>query len=154
MKISDYIESECERQHTTKCAEMMSAFAMAYDATVPGIPSMKKFIQAIAYHVEPELNVWYKVRCHGRQVYSCLRRSHVGFDHGGTACPTAEVPDRFARTVSMYDVDMNSAEVDLWIKSLLQIHPFVEGNGRTFSILRNWCLGTMADPQPLPYYDF
>lgn len=44
------------------------------------------------------------------------------------------------------------AEVDDWIKRLLEIHPWVDGNGRTASIIRNWFLGTLESPFDLPYY--
>ena len=36
--------------------------------------------------------------------------------------------------------DLTPEEVDECIIALLQIHPWVDGNGRTASILRNWML--------------
>jgi hypothetical protein len=42
--------------------------------------------------------------------------------------------------------------MELWIKGLLDIHPWADGNGRTASIVRNWMCGTLGDPTPLPFY--
>lgn len=42
--------------------------------------------------------------------------------------------------------------VDSWIKQFLDIHPFVDGNGRCASLLRNFFMGTLDTPVTLPYY--
>lgn len=42
--------------------------------------------------------------------------------------------------------------VNDFTKQLLEIHPWVDGNGRTASIIRNWLLGTLETPSDLPYY--
>jgi fido (protein-threonine AMPylation protein) len=71
--------------------------------------------------------------------------------HGGNAARAAEVPRLFERWVSQVSEEMLGNE-DLFIKSLLDIHPWADGNGRTASILRNWMFGNLKDPEPLPYY--
>ena len=167
MNIDDYIQAECDRQHTTLVSEMKHAFD--YASSVPHesfqihkfgqMPQADfgLFVQSIASLVEPEKNTWwdYPAPLWELNIGSTgvnLRRSHVGFMNGGTACPTNEVPGRFERIIEMAGEDMNSAEIDLWIKSLLDIHPWVDGNGRTASILRNWMMGQMSDPEQLPFY--
>ena len=43
-------------------------------------------------------------------------------------------------------------EVDGFVKQLLDIHPFADGNGRTASIVYNWLMGSLDNPVPLPFY--
>lgn len=149
MNIEEYIKFECDRQHTTKTAEMSQAFEFAASVlNIPGPTSLGKFVESIANLVEPEINVW---RLSGSR-YVTFRSSHVGFMNGGSAAPTAEVPERFFRLMKTWDSSLNSAEIDLWIKSLLDIHPWQDGNGRTASILRNWMLGRIGDPEILPFF--
>lgn len=48
-------------------------------------------------------------------------------------------------------------KVDLWeehTKLLLIHHPWIDGNGRTASIARNWIFDRLDAPQPLPFYNF
>lgn len=159
MDVQEYIVSECDRQHTLLIDEMTAAFNYAGTITADALPGndIGLFVQNIARYVEPDVNCW-------RTDFTNLRVSHVGFMNGGKAAHASEVPGQFERLMFFWDQvckvgDVGSdnerrltLEVDIWIKSLLQIHPFQDGNGRTASILRNWMLGQMSDPEPLPYY--
>lgn len=41
---------------------------------------------------------------------------------------------------------------DRWIKDFLDVHPFVDGNGRTAWILRTWLMDEWSYPNVLPDY--
>lgn len=149
MNVDDYIQAECDRQRTTNVVEMKKAFNYAESIKIVPVPlSLGKHFQTIANLVEPEINTW---RLCGYR-YVTFRSSHVGFMNGGSAAPAAEVPERFSRLMELYDETMNKMEIDLWVKSLLDIHPWADGNGRTASIVRNWMLATMNNPTQLPFY--
>lgn len=44
------------------------------------------------------------------------------------------------------DIPAGKADAGSWFKDFEDIHPFVDGNGRTGSILYNWLLGTLDKP--------
>lgn len=142
----DYIIDECKRQHVSNYGDFAMALRFSHEAEVLTTSDFKKFVQKIASLVDPAN------RSNGS---SNLRTSHVGFIQGGSASPAAEVHFRFDRwaenvfTFLSQNDDITSDEVDQCIIQLLQIHPWVDGNGRTASILRNWMLKTI---DPLPYY--
>src|SRR6185436_20934149 len=50
------------------------------------------------------------------------------------------------------DANVIDSTVDGWIKNFLDIHPFIDGNGRTAWILRTWLLNQWDYPFPLPNY--
>jgi len=60
--------------------------------------------------------------------------------------------NEFAESILDRNYECSVEDADSLIKTLLDIHPFVDGNGRVASILRNLMIGSMDDPQPLPYY--
>lgn len=149
MDVQEYIVSECERQHTLLIDEMTAAFNYAGTITADALPGndIGLFVQNIARYVEPDVNCW-------RTDFTNLRVSHVGFMNGGKAAHASEVKGQFERLCYLWSPDFSAEDVEVWIKSLLQIHPWQDGNGRTASILRNWMLNQMSDPEPLPYYRF
>lgn len=157
MDLVDYIYEECHRQHVTNYGDFAKAWQLAMDW--PLLESWEEFaffVTGIARRAD-EQNLY-----RGRR--DNLRTCHVGFAHGGKAAPTGEVRERFDRWCDILFEWMNDVreappqnnemvwEVDTHIKNLLDIHPWVDGNGRTASILRNWLLGTLQNPEPLPYY--
>ncbi len=151
MDVGEYIRSEVKRQGSTKFLEFASAldyaigYRMGTDERSEGRP-FDQVVMRIAFRVEPDINRLYRPPVAG----SNLRRSHVGFLDGGSACPTAEVPGRFERLMATGWPDLG--DVDVWCKQLLEIHPWADGNGRVASLLRNLFLGTLDDPTPLPFY--
>lgn len=145
MQVEQYLISEVERQHSTNFSWFEDAywFAANQDVFTPIV------LQTMARFVEKEINVFV-----GSDNY---RRSHVGFFGGGNAAPVGEVRHRMQRWWNLVE-EISPTEdvelVDLQVKSLLQIHPWQDGNGRTASILRNFWLGKLEDPEPLPCYEF
>ena len=151
----DYILHECRRQHVTNYGDFALALHFARQTKILTSSEFKTFVQKIAFLCEPKnkyLSAW-------DSGASNLRTSHVGFMLGGSAAPVSEVHYRFDRwgenVFSMLSHDnLTTGEIDQCVFQLLQIHPWVDGNGRTSSILRNWMLGTLNNPDPLPNYRF
>ena len=144
----DYIIDECNRQHVTNYGDF--AKGLDYARSVSRVffnQDFGKFVQTIAFYVEPEVNA---VILHGDR-YTNLRRSEVGFMHGGSAAKAVEVPRLFERW-AFFVGEEGTGNEDFFVKQLLDIHPWADGNGRTASILRNWLCGSLNDPEPLPYY--
>jgi hypothetical protein len=176
MDIVDYIYDECHRQHVTNYGDFAKAWHDARILISLEIPDLlgldpvnvfAVFVMNIAENVEPNINSYGLNNSWNGVPIGNLRTSHVGFMHGGSAAPAGEVRERFDRwcgyMMDWVNVEMNPAitpshekrdefGADQLIKQLLDIHPWADGNGRTASILRNWMLGTLNDPTPLPYY--
>lgn len=85
------------------------------------------------------------------------RHTPVTFQNLGSSCPASQVPEAMVRHLGLIHsygghLEFLSEDVDPWIKHFLWIHPYPDGNGRTASILRNFLLNTLNDPQDLPDY--
>jgi len=147
MNLDEYIRSECDRGHTTNYQEMRDA----YDHALTACESVESLVSTLGNLVEPEVNPPAGFRHN-------YRTSNDGFMHGGPLCPASEVPLRMERWVdsadSVLDRNYQCSEKDahLLIRIFLDIHPFVDGNGRVASILYNLMIGKLGDPEPLPYY--
>lgn len=154
MNEAQYIQSEVARQASTQFECFHDALVFARTTQQPrGSAEFAKFVQAVAVRVEPDVNNWWVEGpggMYGR--YTNLRQTPVGFMHGGSAAPVNEVSERFFRLMNFYDPGFGVNDVETWIKTLLDIHPWEDGNGRTASIVRNFLLGKLYDPEPLPYY--
>jgi hypothetical protein len=162
--IIDYIYSETNRQHRDNFGDFAKAHQIISDTDLSvGVTGLWWVITGIGFTVEPEVNRYRHVVGH----YDNFRACHVGFVNGGNAAPVMEVrprmirlleigQDLLGRTVNAREggpaIGMTRRECDQFVKMFLDIHPFVDGNGRTASILRNWMLGLLQNPQPLPYY--
>ena len=148
----DYIYFECQRQHVTNYGDFAKALdfakSISFGREINGPYSFNKFVQRIAELVEPEVN---RSVLRGDR-YSNLRVSEVGFANGGTTSKAVDVLYRFNRWCEFVNDFMLTDPIDGFIKSLLDIHPWADGNGRTASILRNWMLNRLETPDPLPYY--
>jgi hypothetical protein len=152
MDVEEYIRSECDRQHVTNYDDFKEAWKFCRQVSrVYFNGSFSLFVQEIAAIVEPEVNQFPSPARFGSRNGNNLRRSEVGFLHGGNAAKAMDVPRLFERWCFQAEENLTGNE-DLFIKNLLDIHPWADGNGRTASLLRNWMLGTLEDPEPLPYY--
>ena len=148
MDIERYIQFEVERQHSEKFSEFRRAFlwvGMVDSKRVCAEHSLLPILHGIARRVEPVVNEL--------KNDSTFRRSEVGFLHGGNAARVIDIPRRIDRWLSnLGQINGDPDLFEVWIRNLLLIHPWADGNGRTVSIFRNWMLGTMKNPSPLPNY--
>jgi hypothetical protein len=158
MDLIDYIYDECHRQHVTNYGDFATGWQIAKDReSVGSWQEFAIFVMRIARAVD-------YANLYRNGEGENLRTSHVGFMQGGSAAPAGEVRERFDRWCEfMHEYVGSNLDgpiqdrpddeiVDRLIKTLLDIHPWADGNGRTASILRNWMLGQLDDPSPLPYY--
>lgn len=75
------------------------------------------------------------------------RHTPATFENGGSAADSKDIPSAMARIFEHLDADVEAAE---FVRALLVIHPWSDGNGRTAFILYNWLGHTLTTPQPLP----
>ena len=159
MDKSQYIIDEVIRQGSVQFEEFENAldFAKEIDQLV-GDNALAVFLMTIAQLVDPDTN---------QHLYNGpnIRKSEVGFLSGGSASSARNVQRHFDRWCNILTFEVNDFGgnifeyfdgddrlVDQYVMHLLQIHPWADGNGRTASIFRNWCLQTLDDPSPLPDY--
>lgn len=167
-----YCAKEVERQEDGPVAVYHMAVAWDYARSLDVktlfsvnayTDSLAREILKIAHLVTPEINVW-----HGDENFRYTTVT-VGDD-----VPTSwhEIPEAYLRLMKaaphspnfgaangghLYDSltqEWHPYEyfVDQWLKALLDIHPWQDGNGRTASIVRNLLCGTLMEPIALPYY--
>jgi hypothetical protein len=149
-KIFEYIYQETVRQHSYRFIEMQDAWQYLRSAYGDGEPIefAALDLQIVAGKIDKEMNPFLSTN----PGYGNYRNSSVGFANGGSAAHPSEIQRLMDRLFEF--VPLGAAEVDLWIKQLLQIHPWADANGRTASLYRNYLLGTLDDPTPLPDYNW
>lgn len=76
------------------------------------------------------------------------RRTPAVFNQGEPALNAEHIP----RQMTLLVDNMKHLLVDEFVKELLRIHPWADGNGRTASVVWNWMNDSLEDPKPLPYY--
>lgn len=155
--IAEYVKREVERQHDPKGYDgMMKAmqYATALSYRLPGVEDAMH----LAFYVKEHAQANVIVRG------SNYRHVPVAVD-GGTR-PIGSDHRHIERQMKLlfqnlpqYDSFQHGPDfwgyekaVDSWTKQLLEIHPWVDGNGRVASILRNWLLRTLENPTIMPYY--
>lgn len=80
------------------------------------------------------------------------RETPVRFSDFTLAVRANTIPGAIKNLVAMVGEAQEAHEVDAWIKSFLDIHPFNDGNGRTAWLLRVWLLDQWHYPENLPDY--
>lgn len=87
------------------------------------------------------------------------RTTPVTFADMSSAIPAHNVPRAMAQLFDNVPLvpdwgynDIHTKDVDAWIKSFLDIHPFADGNGRTAWLMRTWLLDQWDYPESLPNY--
>ena len=131
LAIVQWAAEECQRQHSGELsvARMVEAWEQAVTAYESDLVPAGAVLRGIAAIIEPRLN------CNGyRQV-----RVTVG---GSVPMHPSAVPSAMANlSEAMGRLTPTEA-----YKEFEEIHPFIDGNGRTGSILYNWLSGTLLEP--------
>ena len=144
-KIRDAIKVECDRQHVGEDRQEM--LYQAYISVRPDavLPLHAAFLMNIAAAIEP----------HNRGRF---RTTPVSFNGIVGGVPPENIERAMENWIKWYNsgllarLSLRETLVDVVIKEFLDIHPFIDGNGRTAWLLRVWMLNQWDDPQPLPDY--
>jgi hypothetical protein len=130
---------ECKRQHVglDRLAGLVTAYAYA-DEHRYRLPAEGDVLHLVGI-IEPETLGRYRL-------------TPVTFAQAGsTPADAAEVPGATARLFGYLDADVDPYD---FVRALLSIHPFADGNGRVGFVLFNWLAQTLDDPRPLPEFDW
>lgn len=150
MNVLDYIAHETERQSGTvrEGLGMYGAWQYAKSIYDEGFPL-------------GENALCHMVKCiNGIEGY---RNTPVFFRSGGHAVNYMSIPRAMAALsealrnpalgMSQNRGHENFINVpDTLTKEFLSIHPFADGNGRVGSLMWNFLRGSLADPEPMPYF--
>lgn len=138
MKLREWAASECQRQGSTKVQELIEAFRWFAENSSP--ETLEQNILTIAALIEPEKNS------------NGYRTVPVTFDSGGTALDAELIP----RAMELLCTNYRVLSPNDFCKQFLDIHPFLDGNGRVASTLWNLLqpssFGYWICPEPLPYF--
>ncbi len=151
----EYCAAECERQQTDwqgvirMCRALRLARRISTNDTEglwswPTIEDVNRLVVLI----EPEKNGYYE------SFYGWTNFRRVPVIVGGNTLGYDTIPEA---TIDLFDLIEGEAvifpeDTDKFCKQLFDIHPWLDGNGRTVSILRNWLNDTLDEPEALPYY--
>lgn len=146
---------ECDRQKTDPSGVyfMLNAWDWAVGtALLRRVPSALDLCK-MAQLIEPVKNITTTSELY----FPNFRRTPVSFANMSTAIKAELVADAVQRLIDQVDLndalESERAEIiDEIVKALLDIHPWVDGNGRVMSIVHNWLSGTLLTPHELPYY--
>lgn len=155
-EIVHYCAKEVDRQHASPLdvTRMVTAWSWAHSMNKQRIIPTEVDIMLIAGQVVPD-----KVRLliEGQNNY---RTTPVVFNNSRGGTDASAIPGAMARCLEGL-AELASPEVihferdeivDPICRAILSIHPWEDGNGRTVSIVRNWLMGSLDDPEPLPDY--
>lgn len=129
---------ECERQQVGVEGVVALLHAYQYALAQGGVPPDEFDMRELARVIEPSTRGRY-------------RTTPVIFKEGGSAAPPGTVGEGIARLFERLDGEVAAEE---FLRALLSIHPFTDGNGRVGFVLFNWLRGTLEDPVPLPEFSW
>lgn len=145
-----FCAQECERQQSGEVSvyNMLQAYDLAYGWNNDlGRSPDETYLMMLAHSIEPVKNGF----TFGSD--NNYRLVPVGFANGNQGEAVKLLP-RLMQQLFTVGADMMRDEPELWVKELLRIHPFVDGNGRCAAILWNWLNGTLSDPVPYPQQEW
>lgn len=130
---------ECVRQNVglSGLVDLLGAYEFAVQQCADhGLPT-EDDVMDLAARIEPSTRGRY-------------RRTPVVFASGGHATTAELLPNAMDR---LFDPPPDVVPEE-FVRAFLAIHPFTDGNGRVAFVLLNWLKGTLAQPVPLPEYDW
>lgn len=150
LSVVRWAAEECERQRSGEMSvyRMLTAWEIV-TANWSKIPITVGHIIAIGKIIEPEKNA------------NGFRNMPV-LVNGNPVVTASLIPSAIASIVQTqpriggfefaanYEGPVRLA--DRWYQDFEEIHPFLDGNGRTGSILWNWLMGTLENPVAPPDY--
>lgn len=137
LPLIDYCAEECRRQRSGELSVswMLQAWTLGLDHSGP---ITERLVLALGAAIEPVKNA------------NGYRRVgvRVGWD---VKMRPEEVPDAMARLVEHAPViPCNAGTAGDWYRQYEEVHPFVDGNGRTGKVLYNLLMGTLLTPEIPP----
>lgn len=142
----DYVVSETERQSGTmrEALGMYQAYQYLLERLVPHGWRL----------VEGDMQVLQKMIKNSTGEY---RSTAVTFNQmTNQPMPANLVPHAMKRWGEQMNskpfIDDQREYADYMAREFLVIHPFSDGNGRVASLVWNYLMNTMHDPQPMPYF--
>jgi hypothetical protein len=146
LNIVRFCADECDRQQSGELsvARMVEAYEFADAVLSEGRPIDEYAMMKIAYIIDPRNKFTLNDN------YRCTT---VVFANGNEGANYFQVP-RLMNQLFTEGVDMMRDDPEAWVKELLRIHPWVDGNGRCAAIMWNWLNGTMIDPVPYPQQEW
>lgn len=131
-KITAYCAEEVNRQgewHQKYVASMIDAWLYAIEEQYHGNDLSVPLIESLGRKIKPDINA------------DGFRRIPI-FVGNERKAPAAEIAGRLDRWVELLP-NMTALEA---YREFEEIHPFIDGNGRTGKIILNWINGTLLDP--------
>lgn len=140
-RIASIAAKECVRQQVGlgQLGQLLGAYQYAFRHASDMHSNLLFYIRAINSIIEPANN-------------GNFRRVAVRFPDFSTAVDAKEIPEAMSRLVEVSIAAQQANMQDRWIKDFLDVHPFVDGNGRTAWILRTWLMDEWSYPNVLPDY--
>lgn len=146
-KIRAAIKVECDRQHVGEDRQEMlyKAYNTVRSHSVLMDRLYEDILQTIAVSIEPSNKGQY-------------RTTPVTFNGVVGGVSPEHIPGNMMAWIQWFNAELalwteiELSNADSIIKEFLDIHPFIDGNGRTAWLLRVWMLDQWNDPQPLPDY--
>lgn len=144
--IATWAAEECDRQRSGELSVgwMVRGWHYAY-ARRSELPT-EADVLALAELIEPRCNDGTSYRRPGETNYYGRRSTgnvRVGYDR---MCDWQEVPERMTRLFGFLTDPLAEVDPGDFYRQFQGVHPLLDGNGRTGSVIFNWLRQSLANP--------